>query len=375
MAVSMTMRVGTKPGSRRRRRQTSRPDMSGRPTSSRTRSGFSAWARASAAAPSAASTTRTCSSSSVRRTSSTMLGSSSTISTVGTALVDCERRAGRVGSRWRGVTRDPDASLLAMACTLPFPQCSIRGGPANRGGPRGAAAAGTGALHDCERYGPTRRPWPARAGASTAAGTRSMRGLQGRCGRRRATQILERLLVPGGDDQAPAGDDQARQRTRQGSERARVVNCLRRLVLRAACQSGLGALFGPPGSGAVDLVRSLAGVSQDDHLVVAHLGEAAGDRQVVLVAPLAISQLADAERGEERRMAWQHAEVALDPRGDDLVDLLGDDEPRRRRDLEGEGVGHLGGLAQALGLVHRVADVADHVEGLLGQLVVLALHD
>ena len=91
---------------------------------------------------------------------------------------------------------------------------------------------------------------------------------------------------------------------------------------------------------AVDLVGPLRGVGQDDHLVVAHLGEAARHREVTLLAADAVRQLAHPQRGEERRVTREHAEVALAAGQHDLVHRLRHGQAGRRGDLEREPVGH-----------------------------------
>src|SRR5262249_38159946 len=101
-----------------------------------------------------------------------------------------------------------------------------------------------------------------------------------------------------------------------------------------AGEPSLRSVTRPLGALAVDLVRSLRVLGEDDHLVVSDLGEAAGQREMVLGRVLAIYKLADAERGQQGRVAGQDAEVALTAREDDLIDGIGDDEPRRRRHFQ-----------------------------------------
>ena len=69
-----------------------------------------------------------------------------------------------------------------------------------------------------------------------------------------------------------AGDGQSRLRARERRLAARVVD----LFLRAAGEPSLRPLPRALGARAIDLLRTLGGVGEDDHLVVADLGEAAG---------------------------------------------------------------------------------------------------
>src|SRR5438132_181952 len=108
---------------------------------------------------------------------------------------------------------------------------------------------------------------------------------------------------------AAAGDLEPGERAGQRGHRPRVVDLL--LAGPAAGQPRFGTVPRALGSRAVDVGRGLGDVGQDDDLVVAHLGEPAGRRHVVLVAADAIGQLADAERGQQRRVARQHAEITL----------------------------------------------------------------
>ena len=65
-----------------------------------------------------------------------------------------------------------------------------------------------------------------------------------------------------------------------------------------------------------------------------HFGKAERNRHVVLLAALAVPQLADLQHRQHRRMARQHAEVAVGRRNLDLVDRIGHDRPIGRHDLE-----------------------------------------
>ena len=73
-----------------------------------------------------------------------------------------------------------------------------------------------------------------------------------------------------------------------------------------------------------------------------HFHEPYRHREVVLRGALAVPHLARAERREERRMARQHAEVALRPRKRHLVHLVGErligcDDVERDRRRQGHG--------------------------------------
>src|SRR5581483_3101016 len=131
-------------------------------------------------------------------------------------------------------------------------------------------------------------------------------------------------------------DVEAGERARQRGLAARVVD----FFLRAARQATLGAVLRALRARTIDLLRPLGAVGEDDHLVVPHFREPAGDRELVLVAAAAVRDDADAERGEKRRVAGQHAEVSFTARRDDLVDGVRDHEPHRRRDLEREPIRH-----------------------------------
>lgn len=85
---------------------------------------------------------------------------------------------------------------------------------------------------------------------------------------------------------------------------------------------------------AVDLLRALRALGQDDDAVATHLGKASRDGEVVLVTPPPIGHLAAPEGRQERGMTRQHAKVAFGARGYHLVDFSGNEEPGRRRQLE-----------------------------------------
>ena len=90
----------------------------------------------------------------------------------------------------------------------------------------------------------------------------------------------------------------------------------------AVGQPLLGALLRRLGARDVDVLRPLGDLRQHGHPVGQHLDEAERDRQVVLLLPVAVPQLADLQRRQQRRVAGQDAEVALGAGQLDLVHLL-----------------------------------------------------
>ena len=89
-------------------------------------------------------------------------------------------------------------------------------------------------------------------------------------------------------------------------------------------------------------------------------------------AARADAQLADAQRGQQRRVVRQDAQLALDARADDRIDIALVGESLGRDDLEVEGHRQDG---QLRGVLADVVDGAGEEEGLLGQVVGLALED
>ena len=89
--------------------------------------------------------------------------------------------------------------------------------------------------------------------------------------------------------------------------------------------SASAALAGVDGSLLVDLVRVLRELGHDDHLVRAHLDEAAGDEQDLLGAALLDAQLTDPQRTDQPRVMRQDSELTIDPRA------RSPRRPRRRR--------------------------------------------
>src|ERR1700694_3644482 len=93
-----------------------------------------------------------------------------------------------------------------------------------------------------------------------------------------------------------AGDLKAGEGAREGGLSPREVD-----VALAPGQPALGAFSRFLSAVPVDLVRALGVLREHDDLVVADLGEAAGQGQVRLARALAIGELADAEGGQQRR--------------------------------------------------------------------------
>ena len=70
-----------------------------------------------------------------------------------------------------------------------------------------------------------------------------------------------------------------------------------------ARQALLGAPLRRLGARDVDVLGPLGDLRQHGHAIRQHLDEAAGDRQVVLLLPDAVPQLADLQRRQQRRVA------------------------------------------------------------------------
>src|SRR5262249_2115035 len=190
--------------------------------------------------------------------------------------------------------------------------------------------------------------------------TSDLHGIPGRCCADWAAGLLR-----------ANGDVQPGQRAGEGSSTPCVVD----ILLAPTPEALFGSLAGSLRTLTVDLLRLLGAVRQDDHLVVADFGESTGDGETVLVTALTVGQLADPQRRQEGRVTSQNTEVTLAAGSNNLVDHVRHDQAHGRRDLELEGVGHSALAAKLLGLVDGLTDVTDHVEGLLGQFVLLAVHD
>ena len=80
------------------------------------------------------------------------------------------------------------------------------------------------------------------------------------------------------------------------------------------------------GARLVDLFGALGGVGQDRHAVITHLQEAAGDRHVDLLTALDDAHDAGLDHREQRRVLWQHCQLALSAGRHDFLDaFLGED--------------------------------------------------
>src|SRR5690606_21830184 len=129
---------------------------------------------------------------------------------------------------------------------------------------------------------------------------------------------------------------------------------------------------------AVDVGGRSECVDQQRDLRGARLGEAGAYGRDEVLAVTAILEQPRAERGEQRKVTREDAELAVDARRLDRVDLGRKGEPLRRRHLEGErlGDGHRSGFLRARGVSRlHVVEVALEVEVLLGDVVALAGED
>ena len=97
--------------------------------------------------------------------------------------------------------------------------------------------------------------------------------------------------------------------------------------LRGARPGGLGTLR-------LDLFRPLRELRQYGDALGKDFGEAVGNRQVCLLLPLPVPQLADRQLGEQRRVPGKDTEIAVDSGDLDLLDLLFDDGTVGSDDLQ-----------------------------------------
>ena len=98
-----------------------------------------------------------------------------------------------------------------------------------------------------------------------------------------------------------------------------------------------------------------------------------------MTAPPAPSDLhanfAGLQGGQQRRVARRDAELALRPRHEHHACLAREHLAFGADDIDVNGVGHGSLSGQRLGFFDRFFDGADHVERLLGQVVVFARDD
>src|SRR5438876_2473296 len=148
----------------------------------------------------------------------------------------------------------------------------------------------------------------------------------------------ERLRIPGAAASrveglaagpAPDGDPLAHERGLQRGTHPGDVRRRARLL-----ELGLRTLAGLDRPLLVDLVGMLGEVGHDDHLVGAHLDEAARDEEDLLGAALLDPQLPGAQRTDQSRVVRQDAQLAIDAGHDHHVDLVGERPPLRTDDLQ-----------------------------------------
>src|SRR5438094_4310271 len=106
-----------------------------------------------------------------------------------------------------------------------------------------------------------------------------------------------------------APDQEPRESAGERLQRASEVDLLGLFRRAPTLETHLGALPGPLGALAVDLLRALRVLGKDDDALGPHLGEAAGHRQVFLALARAIHHLAGGKRREEGGMARQDTEA------------------------------------------------------------------
>ncbi len=87
----------------------------------------------------------------------------------------------------------------------------------------------------------------------------------------------------------------------------------------------------------IDLAGHVGGLGHHDDLVRADLDEAAHDRERLLRPTLANAKFAHAERRHKRGVVRKDAHLALGPRQDHGIDLVGIRQTLRRHDLQQDG--------------------------------------
>ena len=188
---------------------------------------------------------------------------------------------------------------------------------------RGGQQLERGVLGAADRDGPGQRP--AALDRGRPRGRRAPgRTPSGRASRRPSPSRGRRALaVP------PLGDPDAQQRLLELGARGGQVGAF--AVARLEGPLGLAPRL--LGLLEVDLARQVGRLGHDHDLVGPDLEEPADDRERLLGAALADAQLADAEHRHQRRVVRQDAELALDARDVDRIDLVLVDEALGRHDL------------------------------------------
>lgn len=103
----------------------------------------------------------------------------------------------------------------------------------------------------------------------------------------------------------------------------------------------LGAFFGFFGAGHIDILRALGGLCEYRNAILQHLGESANDGEALRTAGACgtVTQLADAQFGNQRRVAGQNAQSSFQARKGDLDDRLANELSLRRHNDQLDGFG------------------------------------
>ena len=134
------------------------------------------------------------------------------------------------------------------------------------------------------------------------------------------------------------------------------------------------------GAGKVNFRRALGGFREDGDAVAQDFGETLddGENSAGICARSAISQFADAKLGHERSVSRQNAELSFRAGNYDLNDAFAQELPLRRDDDQFNGFRkhlRLNACLHFFRFRERFFDRADHIESLLGDVVVLAFDD
>src|SRR5438270_5351632 len=138
--------------------------------------------------------------------------------------------------------------------------------------------------------------------------------------------------------------------------------------LLRALASGLGLLEG-------DLVRVLGHVGEHCDPVGQDLEKAATDEEQLFLTAVRDLQGGRLEDRHQRSIPRQHPELAIGAVGDDEVDIALEQAALDAHDPEGYWQLALASLLHLFALRPGLVDGSDHVEGLLGQVVVLAFEN